>query len=225
MGGDTIQMSLDSDQTINPWDCPRARTSHRTISSSVLEEPARHMPGENTPPVLEQFHLSDSVLLKPLRPPTSGAAQKARTRFRCLGIWRRNWRTGRTRTRNQKINVKIGRRVLAQHVPSQVLQERKLIVRWLVLALGQVPRIDRLIAVQGHLNHLAAHQLDQRPIRSPRAPESRSTHLRVQPSGASAARPASCLPRFSPSADHSHPIDRNRTSNTELVAGKASRRE
>ena len=63
MGGEMIEMSLDSDQTINPWDLPRGedRTSNDQIS--FLKNLTRHMLGENTPPDLD-IDLLDSVLLE-----------------------------------------------------------------------------------------------------------------------------------------------------------------
>ena len=39
MGGEMIEMSLDSDQTINPWDLPRGRDQAFERSDFVSQEP------------------------------------------------------------------------------------------------------------------------------------------------------------------------------------------
>ena len=63
MGGEMIEMSLDSDQTINPWDLPRGETKPSNDQISFLKNLTRHMLGENTPPDLD-IDLLDSVLLE-----------------------------------------------------------------------------------------------------------------------------------------------------------------
>ena len=62
MGGEMIQMSLDSDQTINPWDLPKNEDKPSNDQLSFLKNLTRHMLGENTPPDLD-IDLLDSVLL------------------------------------------------------------------------------------------------------------------------------------------------------------------
>ena len=63
MGGEMIEMSLDSDQTINPWDLPRGEGKPSNDQISFLKNLTRHMLGENTPPDLD-IDLLDSVLLE-----------------------------------------------------------------------------------------------------------------------------------------------------------------
>ena len=50
MGGQMIEMSLDSDQTINPWDLPNGETEPSKNQLAFLKNLTRHMLGENTPP-------------------------------------------------------------------------------------------------------------------------------------------------------------------------------
>src|ERR1700747_3614478 len=63
MGGRMITMSLDSDQTINPWDLPEGENRPSNHQISFLKNITRHMLGENTPPDLD-IDLLDSVLLE-----------------------------------------------------------------------------------------------------------------------------------------------------------------
>jgi type IV secretory pathway VirB4 component len=63
MGGEMIEMSLDSDQTINPWDLPKGEDRPSNDQISFLKNLTRHMLGENTPPDLD-IDLLDSVLLE-----------------------------------------------------------------------------------------------------------------------------------------------------------------
>jgi type IV secretory pathway VirB4 component len=63
MGGEMIEMSLDSDQTINPWDLPKGERKPSNDQISFLKNLTRHMLGENTPPDLD-IDLLDSVLLE-----------------------------------------------------------------------------------------------------------------------------------------------------------------
>jgi hypothetical protein len=53
MGGEMIEMSLDSDQTINPWDLPRDEDRPSNDQISFLKNLTRHMLGENTPTLLK----------------------------------------------------------------------------------------------------------------------------------------------------------------------------
>ena len=49
MGGEMIEMSLDSDQTINPWDLPRGEAKPSNDQISFLKNLTRHMLGEVGP--------------------------------------------------------------------------------------------------------------------------------------------------------------------------------
>ena len=66
MGGEMIEMSLDSDQTINPWDLPKGEEHPSNDQISFLKNLTRHMLGDNTPPDLD-IDLLDSVLLEAIR--------------------------------------------------------------------------------------------------------------------------------------------------------------
>jgi type IV secretion system protein TrbE len=62
MGGQMIQMSLDSKQTINPWDLPKGEITPSKNQLAFLKNLTRHMLGENTPPDFD-IDLLDSILL------------------------------------------------------------------------------------------------------------------------------------------------------------------
>lgn len=62
MGGQMIEMSLDSNQTINPWDLSRNETEPSKNQIAFLKNLTRHMLGEHTPPDYD-MDLLDSILL------------------------------------------------------------------------------------------------------------------------------------------------------------------
>jgi len=62
MGSQMIEVSLDSNVTINPWDLPKGELRPSNDQVSYLKNLTRHMLGENTPPDLD-IDLLDSVLL------------------------------------------------------------------------------------------------------------------------------------------------------------------
>jgi hypothetical protein len=64
----------------------------------------------------------------------------------------------------EQIDIKVRRRVLAEHVTCEVLEKRQLVVRRFCLAIQQIPGVDGLGAVERHLYHLTAHQLYQGAI-------------------------------------------------------------
>ena len=51
MGGEMIEMSLDSDQTINPWDLPRGEDSPRTTRSRSSKISHGTCSGRTRPPI------------------------------------------------------------------------------------------------------------------------------------------------------------------------------
>lgn len=63
MGGEMVQMSLDSTQTINPWDLLDGGMTPANDQLAFLKNLTRHMLGESTPPDLD-IDLLDSVLLE-----------------------------------------------------------------------------------------------------------------------------------------------------------------
>ena len=66
MGGQMIEMSLDSNQTINPWDLPQNETEPGKNQIAFLKNLTRHMLGEHTPPDYD-MDLLDSILLDAIR--------------------------------------------------------------------------------------------------------------------------------------------------------------
>jgi type IV secretory pathway VirB4 component len=66
MGGQMIEMSLDSDQTINPWDLPNGETEPSKNQLAFLKNMTRHMLGENTPADFD-IDLLDSILLEAIK--------------------------------------------------------------------------------------------------------------------------------------------------------------
>ncbi len=62
MGGQMIEMSLDSSQTINPWDLPRNESEPSKNQIAFLKNLTRHMLGEHTPQDYD-IDLLDSILL------------------------------------------------------------------------------------------------------------------------------------------------------------------
>jgi type IV secretory pathway VirB4 component len=63
MGGQMIEMSLDSTQTINPWDLPKGDSVPSKDQLAFLKNVVRHMLGEHTPPDMD-IDLLDAVLLQ-----------------------------------------------------------------------------------------------------------------------------------------------------------------
>jgi type IV secretory pathway VirB4 component len=103
MGGQMIEMSLDSDQTINPWDLPKGESVPSKNQLAFLKSLTRHMLGEHTPPDYD-IDLLDSILLDAI----NSTYRRCRSRhsnpiplFSDLAGELAHWQD---RDRNQKIN-------------------------------------------------------------------------------------------------------------------------
>ena len=71
----------------------------------------------------------------------------------------------RNRIAQQVINERVIRPgTVADHVASQVLEKRDLLLARRCFSRGQIPRIKRLRTVQPHVDDAPAHQLHERPI-------------------------------------------------------------
>src|SRR5216683_1245259 len=104
MGGEMIEMSLDSDQTINPWDLPRGELKPTNDQISFLKNLTRHMLGENTPPDLD-IDLLDSVLLEAIASTYKRCSAKTSNPVPLFGDLAAELAHWQDRDRNQKINA------------------------------------------------------------------------------------------------------------------------
>jgi type IV secretory pathway VirB4 component len=104
MGGEMIQMSLDSDQTINPWDLPKNEDKPSNDQLSFLKNLTRHMLGENTPPDLD-IDLLDSVLLEAIASTYKRCSAKSSNPIPLFGDLAAELAHWQDRDRNQRINA------------------------------------------------------------------------------------------------------------------------
>jgi hypothetical protein len=104
MGGEMIEMSLDSDQTINPWDLPKGDERPSNDQISFLKNLTRHMLGENTPPDLD-IDLLDSVLLEAIGSTYKRCSAKTSNPIPLFGDLAAELAHWQDRDRNQKINA------------------------------------------------------------------------------------------------------------------------
>jgi len=104
MGGEMIEMSLDSDQTINPWDLPRGEELPSNDQISFLKNLTRHMLGENTPPEVD-IDLLDSVLLEAIASTYKRCSAKTSNPIPLFGDLAAELAHWQDRDRNQKINA------------------------------------------------------------------------------------------------------------------------
>jgi hypothetical protein len=104
MGGEMIEMSLDSEQTINPWDLPRGEAKPSNDQISFLKNLTRHMLGENTPPDLD-IDLLDSVLLEAIASTYKRCSAKTSNPVPLFGDLAAELAHWQDRDRNQKINA------------------------------------------------------------------------------------------------------------------------
>ena len=104
MGGEMIEMSLDSEQTINPWDLPRGEDRPSNDQISFLKNLTRHMLGENTPPDLD-IDLLDSVLLEAIASTYKRCSAKTSNPIPLFGDLAAELAHWQDRDRNQKINA------------------------------------------------------------------------------------------------------------------------
>jgi type IV secretory pathway VirB4 component len=104
MGGEMIEMSLDSDQAINPWDLSKGETKPSNDQISFLKNLTRHMLGENTPPDLD-IDLLDSVLLEAIASTYKRCSAKTSNPVPLYGDLAAELAHWQDRDRNQKINA------------------------------------------------------------------------------------------------------------------------
>jgi type IV secretory pathway VirB4 component len=104
MGGEMIEMSLDSEQTINPWDLPKGEEKPSNDQISFLKNLTRHMLGENTPPDLD-IDLLDSVLLEAIGSTYKRCSAKTSNPIPLFGDLAAELAHWQDRDRNQKINT------------------------------------------------------------------------------------------------------------------------
>lgn len=97
-------MSLDSDQTINPWDLPEGENKPSNDQISFLKNLTRHMLGENTPPDLD-IDLLDSVLLEAIASTYKRCSAKSSNPIPLFGDLAAELAHWQDRDRNQKINA------------------------------------------------------------------------------------------------------------------------
>ncbi len=104
MGGEMIEMSLDSEQTINPWELPKGEDGPSNDQISFLKNLTRHMLGENTPPDLD-IDLLDSVLLEAIGSTYKRCSAKTSNPIPLFGDLAAELAHWQDRDRNQKINT------------------------------------------------------------------------------------------------------------------------
>jgi len=103
MGSKMIEVSLDSDATINPWDLPSGELRPSNDQLSYLKNLTRHMLGENTPPDFD-IDLLDSVLLEATIATYKRCSAKAANPIPVYGDFVAELAHWQDRDRNQRIN-------------------------------------------------------------------------------------------------------------------------
>ncbi len=103
MGSEMIDVSLDSDATINAWDLPNGDLRPNNDKVSYIKNLARHMLGENTPPDLD-IDLLDSVLLDAIVATYKRCSSKSSNPIPLFGDFAAELAHWQDRDRNQKIN-------------------------------------------------------------------------------------------------------------------------
>ena len=98
-----IEVSLDSDATINPWDLPSGEFRPSNDQLSYLKNLTRHMLGENTPPDFD-IDLLDSVLLEATIATYKRCSAKATSPIPVYGDFVAELAHWQDRDRNQRIN-------------------------------------------------------------------------------------------------------------------------
>ena len=167
MGGEMVQMSLDSTQTINPWDLLDGELTPSNDQLAFLKNLTRHMLGEHTPPDLD-IDLLDSVLLEAIASTYRRCSAKTSNPtplFSDLAAELAHWQD---RDRNQKINemarlAAMKLRAWVDDGPYAKLFDRPTTVRldspWLyfnVEKLKDDPRLERAMSLK--VAHAATHR-------------------------------------------------------------------
>lgn len=167
MGGEMVQMSLDSTQTINPWDLLAGELIPSNDQLAFLKNLTRHMLGEHTPPDLD-IDLLDSVLLEAIASTYKRCSAKSSNPtplFSDLAAELAHWQD---RDKNQKINemarlAAMKLRAWVDEGPYAKLFDRPTTVRldspWLyfnVEKLKDDPRLERAMSLK--VAHAATHR-------------------------------------------------------------------
>jgi type IV secretory pathway VirB4 component len=167
MGGEMVQMSLDSTQTINPWDLMDGESTPSNDQLAFLKNLTRHMLGENTPPDLD-IDLLDSVLLEAIASTYKRCGAKSSNPtpvYSDLAAELAHWQD---RDKNQKINemarlAAMKLRAWVDDGPYAKLFDRPTTVRldspWLyfnVEKLKDDPRLERAMSLK--VAHAATHR-------------------------------------------------------------------
>lgn len=103
LGSRMIEMSLDNDATINPWDLPKGDLKPSNDQISFLKNLTRHMLGEHTPPDLD-IDLLDSVLLEAIVSTYKRCSAKASNPIPLFGDLAAELAHWQDKDRNQRIN-------------------------------------------------------------------------------------------------------------------------
>jgi type IV secretory pathway VirB4 component len=167
MGGEMVEMSLDSNQTINPWDLPKGELKPSNDQLAFLKNLTRHMLGENTPPDLD-IDLLDSVLLDAIASTYKRCGAKSSNPvplFSDLAAELAHWQD---RDRNQKMNemarlAAMKLRAWVDEGPYAKLFDRPTTVRldspWLYFNIEKLkndPRLERAMSLK--IAHAATHR-------------------------------------------------------------------
>ncbi len=167
MGGEMVQMSLDSDQTINPWDLLDGETKPSNDQLAFLKNLTRHMLGEHTPPDVD-IDLLDSVLLEAIASTYKRCSAKSSNPtplYSDLAAELAHWQD---RDKNQKINemarlAAMKLRAWVDDGPYARLFDRPTTVQldspWLyfnVEKLKDDPRLERAMSLK--VAHAATHR-------------------------------------------------------------------
>ena len=167
MGGEMVQMSLDSTQTINPWDLLDGGMTPANDQLAFLKNLTRHMLGENTPPDLD-IDLLDSVLLEAIASTYKRCSAKSSNPIPLYSDLAAELAHWQDRDKNQKINemarlAAMKLRAWVDDGPYAKLFDRPTTVRldspWLyfnVEKLKDDPRLERAMSLK--VAHAATHR-------------------------------------------------------------------
>lgn len=167
MGGEMVQMSLDSTQTINPWDLLDGEITPSNDQLSFLKNLTRHMLGEHTPPDLD-IDLLDSVLLEAIASTYKRCSAKSSNPIPLYSDLAAELSHWQDRDKNQKINemarlAAMKLRAWVDDGPYARLFDRPTTVQlnspWLyfnVERLKDDPRLERAMSLK--VAHAATHR-------------------------------------------------------------------
>lgn len=167
MGGEMVQMSLDSAQTINPWDLLDGETKPSNDQLAFLKNLTRHMLGEHTPPDVD-IDLLDNVLLEAIASTYKRCSAKSANPIPLYSDLAAELAHWQDRDKNQKINemarlAAMKLRAWVDEGPYAKLFDRPTTVQldspWLyfnVEKLKDDPRLERAMSLK--VAHAATHR-------------------------------------------------------------------